>query len=107
MTNYTPYDVAAFKWGAACRAAQMLGLADDFLGTSELMEQIEVRDAEAAALLTYFFAVYDDWYEVSARMIADEAIRRSYQEELLDKIHERDDARQRLIVPLRKRSASA
>ncbi|MGA9626974.1 MAG: hypothetical protein WBQ65_21040 [Bryobacteraceae bacterium] len=103
MTNYTRFDVAAFKWGAASRAARMLSLADDFLGTSELLEQIQARDAEAAALLTQFFAVYDDWYELSSQMIEDDAIRMSHQEELLDKIHARDDARQRLIAHLAKR----
>lgn len=54
MTNYTRYDVAAFKWGAASRAAKMLGLDGGFLGTSELLDQIEVRDTKAAALLTRF-----------------------------------------------------
>jgi hypothetical protein len=103
MTTYTRFDVAAFKWGAASRAAQMLGLADDFLDTSELLEQIESRDAQAAALLTQFFAVYDEWYELSSRMIEDDAFRASHQEELLDKIHARDDARQRLIAHLTKR----
>jgi hypothetical protein len=81
----------------------MLGLADDFLGTSELLEQIEVRNAQAAALLTQFFAVYDDWYELSSKMVADDAFRVSHQGELLDKIHARDDARQRLIAHLAKR----
>ena len=102
MTNYTLFDVAVFKGNAIRRAAQMLGLPDDFLGPTELLDHIQVCDAEAKALLEGFFAIYDKWYELSSEMIKSDEKRASHQGQLENLIKERDDARQRLIAHLNK-----
>lgn len=96
------FDVAAFKWGAANRAAQMLGIAEAFLHTSEPLERIQCRDPKAADLLTRFFAAYDNWYDLSARTIEDDEFRKRHQAELLDKIAARNNTRQALIAHLTK-----
>jgi hypothetical protein len=101
MMDYASFDVAAFKWGAANRAAQMLGIAEAFLHTSEPLERIQCRDPKAADLLTRFFAAYDNWYDLSARRIEDDD-RKRHQAELLDKIAALDNTRQALIAHLTK-----
>jgi hypothetical protein len=101
MTNYTPAEVAAFKLWVANRTAQLLGVKEELLGESELMDRIQTRDSKAADILNRFFVAYNEWYDLSARMGEDEALRRSLQAELLDKISERDNLRQALLVHLK------
>lgn len=105
MTEYTRYEVAAYKLWVANRTAQMLGVDEEFLDLSELLERIQGRDPKAAEKLERFFTAYDVWYDLSARMIEieDDAIRRSHQDELLDKISDRDNGRQALLVYLTRR----
>ena len=103
MTEYTRYEVAAFKLWVANRTAQMLKVGEEFLDLSELLERIQRKDAKAAERLDAFFKAYDAWYELSSRMIADDAFRREHQDELLDRISDRDNDRQALLVHLNRR----
>jgi hypothetical protein len=103
MTSYTRCEVAAYKLWVANRTAQMLSVQEEFLDMTELMERIQRRDPRAAEKLDQFFKAYDAWYDLSARMIEDDAVRRDHQEELMDKISERDNARQALLVHLNRR----
>jgi hypothetical protein len=100
MTNYTRYELAAYKLWVLNRTAQMLGINDEFLDASELMQRIEGRDSRAAQKLDRFFKAYDDWYDHSSLMIEDETIRAktAVQDELGNKIHERDEERQALLT---------
>ncbi|HZT32674.1 MAG TPA: hypothetical protein VFA33_22480 [Bryobacteraceae bacterium] len=100
MTEYTRYEVAAYKLWVANRTLEMLGVDEGFLDLPELLERIQQRDAKAAEKLDTFFKAYDAWYELSANMIADEAFRRDHQDEILDRISDRDNERQALLVYL-------
>ena len=102
MTEYTRYEVAAYKLWVANRTAQMLRVDEGFLDLSELLERIQSRDAKAAEKLGQFFRSYDAWYELSSKMIEDDAFRKEHQGELLDKISDRDNDRQALLVYLNK-----
>jgi hypothetical protein len=102
MTNYSPYEVAAYKLWVLNRTAQLLGIDREFLDGSELTQRIEHSDSEAAQKLDRFFKAYDEWYDLSSRMIEDETLRANttYQDELGDKIHERDEERSALLAYL-------
>jgi hypothetical protein len=98
MTNY---DVAVFKLQSIHRVASVLGVAEDFVGTDELLDRIRKQDPEASALLDRFFAVYDEWFELSKTdaMTIDEAFA------FTEKIEARDTARKLLIDHLNSRRA--
>lgn len=103
LTDYSRYDLAAFKLGALNRAAQMLGNRDESLN-SELLDFIRKVDPTAADLITNFFAAYDDWYEWSSKHIGDDGIEGDEMSELIDKDLARDEARIKLIAHLAKSS---